>query len=74
MSRNWNYQKKSDTKERKERIDWATVKQKLADKHEAPFEDLCVRLPHSMGPIIIGDCIRQLLLCLCCLKGRGFEL
>jgi hypothetical protein len=33
------------------RLGWADVRQRLADRFEAPFEDLCVRLPQGDGAI-----------------------
>ncbi len=49
MNRNRRVHKQGD------RIEWSTVKQYMADKHEVPSEDLCVRLPHAMGPFITGE-------------------
>jgi hypothetical protein len=38
-------------KEELGRLGWADVRQRLADRFEVPFEDLCVRLPTGDGAI-----------------------
>lgn len=62
MEGNRDHKHKDDSKDR---IDWSTVKQLMVEKHGVPFEDLCVRLPYSMGPFITGRYLAWLKVMVC---------